>query len=96
MAEASPKEQDNSDVDFLTRMRIFGYTREDLKDIVKPMAEDGKICLPTIVIASLNLEKSALIIGVDDMIEIWKPQTYKEFYARHVQGFQKMMRRILN
>ena len=41
-AEVSRQESSSAKAELLTSLKAFGYTREDLKFIIKPMAENGK------------------------------------------------------
>ena len=39
----------------------------------------GRIGLPRMLLDKLGIEKNVVIIGAQDHIEIWKPETYEEY-----------------
>ncbi len=63
---------DRADERYYTRT-ITSHARDSQLDA------QGRIALPKHLMERLNIGKKVIIIGVQDHIEIWKPETYQEY-----------------
>lgn len=63
-------------------MRIFMSSATSCK-----FDSQKRICIPGVLKNYANLDKEAVILGIDDHLEIWDEKTYDEFLNENLDSF---------
>jgi MraZ protein len=70
----------NSTKEFMENMRLFMSKIDEVT-----VDKTGRILLPAGYREFIGLEKEAVVVGVNDKIEIWEAETYKAYELEAVQ-----------
>ena len=70
----------NKDARTFMRMFLSGATECELDP-------NGRIVIPSNLISYCSLEKEAIILGVNERLEIWAENKYEEFFNSNIDKF---------
>lgn len=70
----------NKDARTFMRMFLSGATECELDP-------NGRIVIPSNLISYCSLEKEAIILGVNERLEIWAETKYEEFFNNNIDKF---------
>lgn len=54
----------------------------------------NRICIPGVLKGYANIEKEVVILGLDDHLEIWSEDAYKEFLDENLESFAEIAENI--
>jgi MraZ protein len=54
----------------------------------------GRIALPRMLLDKLGIEKNVIIIGAQDHVEIWRPETYREYMENGPGTYEQVAEQI--
>jgi len=93
------KEWDN----IQSRLSSLNFTKKDFRffsrrfysaaAIVSP-DKNGRILIPSHLVAEASLKKELLVIGVNDWIEIWEPIRYQYYLEQFSGSYEEVAERL--
>ena len=79
----------NKDARTFMRMFLSGATECELDS-------NGRIIIPGNLINYCSLEKEAIIIGVNERLEVWAENKYEEFFNTNIERFDEIAENLFN
>jgi len=85
-----------SSLDFTDKAyRSFSRRFYSLASPVTP-DKNGRILIPSHLIAEASLEKELVVIGVNRLIEIWNPQMLKYYLEQYAGGYEEVAGKLFS
>lgn len=54
----------------------------------------NRICLPAVLKSYADIDKEVVILGLDDHLEIWSEEAYKQFLDDNLESFSEIAEKI--
>ncbi len=58
--------------------------------------KQGRIALPTPLVSYANLKKECVVIGVNDRLEIWSEDSFKDYFNKNIDNISDLAEDLFN